>query len=369
MRLVIDAMGAPDSSGGMNLYARELMQSWSEAFPDDELIIVAGEWAQSLQLRSTKTRVVRIARGDVGSRLWTQAIVSGVIARRADADALLSLSPIASFAFPRSRTFAVVHDWRHKLRPSEFSWAQRGYRRLWELSLARVQRPFAISTKTAHETTMYARRSDTIIVENGGDHPRRWAPIAPVSGGGLRLLTYGHFNNKRPEGVIDAIAELRARGFEASLTIIGARGEYREALRSRANDLNLGANITLPGWVDDTAYHTLVQQTSVLVLNSSDEGFGLPVLEASYFGIPVVAATDSGLGEIHGDRVILSQPDGPSIAAAVAAANASARHQTPAQTWRKTATQVRNAIIAECSHLPPSARTVRLAFRDSPSSE
>lgn len=330
----------------MNLYARELLRAWSETFPADELILVAGAWATDLALGLPNVRVVLVRRGGIFTRAWTQLMFSGWVARRAGADVLLSLSPIAAMTFPRARVFAVVHDWRHKRRPDEFGRGQRLYRRLWVGSLRRAQRVFAISEKTQRETAVYTGIADAIVVENGADHPRHWTPVSELNTDRTQLLTFGHFNNKRPEPVIEAVQILLERGENVYLTVLGARGRYRDELIRHAQYVGVLDHVNFPGFVDDETYQSLVQRADALILNSSDEGFGLPVGEALFFGVPVVAALDSGLGEIHGERVALADPVAPELATTIEQVISAPPPTMVMTTWAHASEQIR-AVLSE----------------------
>lgn len=346
MRIVVDVMGTPQASGGMNLYARELVTAWAEAFPRDELIMVGGEWITELASEHPGQIAARVVRGEsVASRFWTQVVRSGVIARREKADVLLSLSPIAAFTFPADRSAAVVHDWRHLRRPDEFGRFQRLYRRLWVPSLRRVRTAFAISEKTHDETREFAAGARSVVVRNGGDHPRHWNRVERNSDGTTRILTYGHFVNKRPEPVIEAMSLLSSEGNTVELTVVGARGAYRDELGRLAADAGVADHVSFPGFVEDLDYQSLLQTSDVVVLNSSDEGFGLPVVEARYFGIPVVAAMDSGLLEIHGADVVASEPTAPHLADAIRSAAAAVRMDAATvRTWADTAGEIRERL-------------------------
>lgn len=346
MRIVVDVMGTPESSGGMNLYARELITAWAETFSNDELIVIGGSWITRLQdewPEQISTRVVQ--RNSVAQRFWTQMLTSGWLARRTKADSLLSLSPIVARTFPSTREVAVVHDWRHLKRPDEFGRLQRLYRRLWVSSLGRARVTVTISDKTRTETKLYAPRANAVVVRNGGDHPRRWEPVQREPSDSIRVLTYGHFVNKRPEPVIEAIALLAHRGISAELTVLGARGDYRATLEALAAEAGVAGRVRFPGFVEDSEYQRLFQSVDVVVLNSSDEGFGLPVVEAGYFGIPVIAAEDSGLADIHGSAVALHSPSATGVAEGIRIATLAEPSQTPQiHTWAETARGIRNQL-------------------------
>jgi glycosyltransferase involved in cell wall biosynthesis len=58
---------------------------------------------------------------------------------------------------------------------------------------------------------------------------------------------------------------------------------------------------------------SLVKSAAIVVVPSTDEGFGLPALEAMAAGVPVVAANTSSLPEVVGNTGILVEPTGAGV--------------------------------------------------------
>lgn len=79
--------------------------------------------------------------------------------------------------------------------------------------------------------------------------------------------------------------------------------------------------VVAAGWLADDELRRLVAGARALVLPSSDEGFGLPVLEALAAGRPVVASTIPALTEVAGPHGFLAPAgDADALAGAIAAA-------------------------------------------------
>jgi glycosyltransferase involved in cell wall biosynthesis len=70
------------------------------------------------------------------------------------------------------------------------------------------------------------------------------------------------------------------------------------------------------GIVNDLELDALYRNAHALILTSSHEGFGLPVLEAMARGCPVVCTNTTSLPEVGGDAVLYFDIDQPSEAAA-----------------------------------------------------
>jgi glycosyltransferase involved in cell wall biosynthesis len=63
------------------------------------------------------------------------------------------------------------------------------------------------------------------------------------------------------------------------------------------------------GYVDAATRRRLLNEASMLVLPSLEEGFGIPVLEAMTVGLPVIASRRGALPEVVGDAGPLLEPD------------------------------------------------------------
>ena len=212
MRILIDTLGAPERSGGMRLYAEELVKAWAELGSGDDIHVVGYPWA-SQAFGNQGVRVHEL-RETVAGRLAGQWLYTPFVARRVKADAVLSISLVASPLVQGRPRICTVHDWRHLVRPEEFGTLQRVYRRSWVWSTNHADLAIQISTKTDEETAGIASRARRVIVENGQDHARRWPVLVPTESEVRPVVTFGHHANKRPDLVIRAMAEVaRARPY------------------------------------------------------------------------------------------------------------------------------------------------------------
>ena len=72
---------------------------------------------------------------------------------------------------------------------------------------------------------------------------------------------------------------------------------------------NLQSCVHLIRHVDDSVLRALYAHAQALVLVSLYEGFGLPLVEAMQWGIPLIASNTSALAEIAGDAALLVDPN------------------------------------------------------------
>lgn len=118
--------------------------------------------------------------------------------------------------------------------------------------------------------------------------------------GKKRLLFVGQL--KQYKGVhvlVDSVADLRKRGHEVELGIVGTGPEYSN-IRKKVSDLGLSDHIYFRGGVNDEELSALYAKSDLLVLPSLGrrEAFGTVLLEARAAGKPIVASDIPGVGEI-----------------------------------------------------------------------
>lgn len=92
------------------------------------------------------------------------------------------------------------------------------------------------------------------------------------------------------------------------LAIVGSDqwGEFSVIDFIRTNDLQ--TCVHLIQHVDDGVLSALYAHAQALVLVSLYEGFGLPLVEAMQWGIPLIASNTSSVAEIAGDAALLVDP-------------------------------------------------------------
>ena len=92
------------------------------------------------------------------------------------------------------------------------------------------------------------------------------------------------------------------------LVLAGAPGTADAAIAAAIERCPSPAAVVLLGYVDDGVRAALLEHASLFAYPSLDEGFGLPLLEAMHYGVPIVASTAGAIPEIAGDAALLVAP-------------------------------------------------------------
>jgi glycosyltransferase involved in cell wall biosynthesis len=97
--------------------------------------------------------------------------------------------------------------------------------------------------------------------------------------------------------LVDALAQLRADGLDASLTIVG-EGPARAEIEDASRRLGVAAFVSLLGAIGQGEIRGLYEDASIFCLSSFAEGVPVVLMEAMAMEIPVVAPAIMGIPEL-----------------------------------------------------------------------
>ena len=141
------------------------------------------------------------------------------------------------------------------------------------------------------------------VVYHGVHAPSQVAPIGPRQ---PWLLHVGALQSRKNiMGLVEAF-EQTPPGWR--LKLAGGQGYGAAAILDRIARSPRRDEIDLLGYVSRATLEDLYARCSVLAFPSLDEGFGIPVLEAMAYGLPVVTSQRSATAEVAGDAAVLTDP-------------------------------------------------------------
>jgi len=233
---------------------------------------------------------------------------------------------------PRVPMIVTIHDLVHQKQAGQSLRAglRGGMRGLAIERATRLICPTHAVADDAAALMRFDRERIDVIAEAPADafRPRPAAEVAAArERHGLPedyLLWVGHLRHPDPHRRIPALVEAPR---ELPLVLVGAAGPW-------AHELD-GAIVT--GEVGDDELAALYTGARALVLPSSEEGFGLPAVEALACGTTVVATEGAALREVLDGRATFVAAD--DVAGLMAAAHAAQRPAPapPAWTWADAA--------------------------------
>lgn len=179
-----------------------------------------------------------------------------------------------------------------------------------QLRALRPATGLALAVSTYNEAEMLAAGYDQTAVLPICLQAERYDTVErlPPVRGGPRLLFIGRLApNKRQEDLVKLLYYLRRIRPEAHLTLVGDRWEigYDRWVEELAAEWGLSDGLTLTGKVSQAAMVAHLQAADLYVSMSEHEGFGVPLIESMYLGLPVLAYGAAAVPETMGGAGIL----------------------------------------------------------------
>lgn len=257
-------------------------------------------------------------------RVWGRYVQYPVLARRISTPIVHVLDQSCAYLLKclpdRVRTVVTVHD-LIPLRDSQgmsrrqLERYQRGVSHLRQADLL-----LAVSQHTANELQdLLGIAPERIIVASNGVDEKLFAQCAAGknnthSPGTKRLLSIGSAQQRKNLEILPEMLEILSRqGHDICLVRVGdpLPGRLRLAIEQAVGPDRL---IEL-GRLADDELPEVYRTATALFFPSTQEGFGLPLLEAMAAGLPVASSWATSLPEVGGDAAIYFDPESPSSAA------------------------------------------------------
>ena len=138
-----------------------------------------------------------------------------------------------------------------------------------------------------------------------------FAKPAVFSGSFTALMVSRLTKEKQVHRIIDAVSKTS----EVSLVIVGD-GPLKKSLESRVHSLGIEKRVTFVGWQKDTSPY--YAHADVFLQASLHDGYGLSLIEAASFGLPIVSTNVGIVGDILrvGEEVLIAE-DAPEFSNAL----------------------------------------------------
>lgn len=160
-------------------------------------------------------------------------------------------------------------------------------------------------------------KSKTVAILNGVETVPQQKPGAAVTQLKMPekyILTVGTYEGKKGQDVLIQAFSLITNDYpEFSLIIVGRAAGFEVRLRELVTEMRLCDRVVLAGELQHDEVYTLLVNATLFALPSRIEPFGIVLLEAGLYAVPVIASNVGGIPEIitHGQNGLLVEPDDP----------------------------------------------------------
>jgi glycosyltransferase involved in cell wall biosynthesis len=186
-------------------------------------------------------------------------------------------------------------------------------------AITRAARIITLSQYTADQLARHCgvERERIRVIPAGVDLPEKVLDLKEqqrereqlVGAGNEMVFAAGAIQTRK--NTLNAVRAVASLPANYKLVLAGGNGYGSEAVYNFIRSAGLESRVRVLGYVTDDRLRLLYQAASLFLFPSLEEGFGLPVLEAMEYGVPVVASSTSSLPEVGGDAALYVDPRDP----------------------------------------------------------
>lgn len=315
----------PRRNAGCESYIRELLHEFSFCSSVDCYLFTNQSNHYSFDGYARSWRRICLVHGrNRLSRVLYQQFKLSSVALRERCDVLFCpgyLSPMR----PLLPTVVTIHDTQfYDLR--QMPWLQRlAYRSIIpraaprasailtisEFSKSRILHHLKVSANKIHVTLLAGKRWPPNVTNRPPAEILQKYDITPP----YVLSLSSVFAHKNFSGLIEGFQRFKQSDSQKTQLVIIGQVFPRQLTRVPEE---VAASVRLTGYVPDEELAIIFAQASGFILASLYEGFGLPILEAMSFGLPVACSHAGSLPEVGGEAALYFDPQSPpSIALAL----------------------------------------------------
>jgi len=323
MRIAIDATRAVNEKAGVGRFTKELIENLLEIDKKNEYILLFNFWrnfkekskeAQKFKRENSEIKISRLP-GRIKEGLLSGPI--GYVERmKVEADIFLAPTFLDCDLHLKIPQIVIIHDLTVFRFPEHLGMnLSRRYQKINKQVLEKAFKVIAISESTKKDLIdlldVPAAKIKVIYPGLFQFRPQKSLPLDLKNKS--YILNVGTVEpRKNLEILLEGYALLSNHLREQfPLVVVGASGWKNAPIYKKWQNLNLQDRVIFTGFLKDEELASLYQHASCFVYPSIYEGFGLPVLEALDFGVPVITSKVSSLPEAGGKAVIYIDPKKP----------------------------------------------------------
>ena len=325
MRIGFDAKRAFHNTRGLGNYGRNLIQGLNFYHPNHEYFLYTPEpenkdihWSRKypdMHIRYPKSIFFKTFHP-----LWRSFYLSREI-KEDTLDIFHGLSHELPFGIDKLdiKTIVTVHDIIFMKYPHSFSSLDRMiYRQKYCYSTRIADRVVAICEHTKKDLIRYLNVPEhKIDVIHQGCHERYYTLLPKGKVDEVKhkyhlpskyILYVGAIEeNKNIFSLIRAFSGMRDNDY--SLVLVGRGKSYKEVIIGETARTGIEKRVRFLDDVPDTDLPAIYQGAQFFVYPSFYEGFGIPIVEALFSGLPVITSPTSGMPEAAGPGALYADPN------------------------------------------------------------
>ena len=336
MRIAFDAKRAFHNGTGLGQYSRNLLNALIEGYPQHDYYLATPR-PGSLYMPPAQGNIHTMLPGGVYKTfpsLWRSSGIRHDL-RQLGIDLFHGLSHEIPVGLKGIRSVVTMHDLIYERYPSQYKAIDVAvYRKKFKYACKHADVVIAISRQTAEDLQQFYKvPADKIKVCYQSCNPSFQHPVDDATMQRVRekyklpqqyLLTVGSIiERKNLLNIVKAVHRL-GDTLHMPLAVIGkGSGSYYEQVRHYIKQHNLLQKVLFlgehDGGADTSDMPAIYRGATANIYASVFEGFGIPILESMWSGVPVITSNVSCMPETGGDAPLYVNPlDVEELSAAIA---------------------------------------------------
>jgi len=310
LKVGVDCRPLSRPLSGIGRYTRELLNLLTEVQDVHWFLYCDQAFEAPFANRPNVTLRLSGHSGSLAGHAWYQVVLPRQL-KRDDLNVFWSPRHHLPLFMPSSvRAVVTIHDLTWKRFPETMKRLQYWSERLqMPPSLRQAARIITISESSRSDLERYfpATRDKTRVIPCGVTRLKAGAFARPLPQQYL-LFVGTPEPRKNIRRMLEAYAQLPATLRSAYPLVLAGGHGWLVDLEQWVEELGIRADVVALGAVSAGELGYLYSHARLLLLPSLYEGFGLPILEAFQFGVPVVTANCSSMPEVAGGAGCLVDP-------------------------------------------------------------
>lgn len=326
MRIGFDGKRAIQNFTGLGNYSRYIVDILCHFYPTNEYILYAPKKQESKRLNQLTEQYQQLTLAYPATFLWKKLRslwrIWGVSSelKKEGIDIFHGLSNELPLNIHKSgiKSIVTIHDLIFLRYPQYYHFIDRKiYAYKFRKACENADRIIAISECTKRDIIQYFNiPNEKIEVVYQGCDISFTQPVTEEKKLEVRakyklpdhyVLNVGSIEERK--NILVAVQALQMLPQHIHLVVIGRRTNYTDKVEHFIKENGLNKRVHIINNVPFSDLPALYQSAEIFVYPSRFEGFGIPIIEALYSGIPVIAATGSCLEEAGGPDSIYVDPD------------------------------------------------------------
>jgi glycosyltransferase involved in cell wall biosynthesis len=320
MKIGYDGKRAANNLTGLGNYSRSLIEHLAHQFPQNQYLVYSPKVKSAKQIDAFfEKENIELKLPQNGGFLWRSLNILKDLVRD-EIQIYHGLSHEIPFAIQHTRIKSIVtiHDLIFLRFPQYYKFIDRKlYEWKSKSACKRANKIIAISEKTkADIIDLYNIDPEKIEVIYQSCDDSFKTPLAKETLSRIKatyklpekyILNVGTIEERKNLKL--AVQALKDVNEDFKLVVIGKQTGYFKTVEKEIEKLGLKNRIIFLKNIPFADLPGIYQMANVFVYPSFHEGFGIPIIEALYSGVPVVAATGSCLEEAGGPNSLYVSPN------------------------------------------------------------